>query len=73
MRTKFILSLTFLLAVTFLFAQEYPLVLNKQGSFTMTDWGAYTHYDCGYTKTETAANYQKLLAVINAIKKQTLF
>lgn len=69
MRTKFILSLTCILAVTFLFAQEYPLLLNKQGSFTMTDWGAYTHYDCGYTKTETAANYQKVLAVINTVKK----
>jgi hypothetical protein len=50
-------------------AQEYPLVLNKQGSFKVTDWGAYTHYDCGYTKAETTANYQKVLTVINAIKK----
>lgn len=69
MRTKFILSGVCILITGFLFAQEYPLVLNKQGSFKMTDWGAYTHYDCGYTKTETSANYQKVLAVINAIRK----
>jgi hypothetical protein len=50
-------------------AQEYPLVLDKQGSFKVTDWGAYTHYDCGYTKAETSANYQKVLAVINAMRK----
>jgi hypothetical protein len=66
----------FYLAAFFLpansFAQEYPLVLGKQGSFKVTDWGAYTHYDCGYTKAETSANYQKVLAVINAIKKSNL-
>lgn len=50
-------------------AQDYPLVLNRQGALKLTDWGAYTHYDCGYTKTETAANYQQVLAIVGAIRK----
>lgn len=70
MMRKFILSCVMIISFKGgIIAQEYPLVLNKQGAFKMTDWGAYTHYDCGYTKAETSANYQKVLAVIDAIKK----
>lgn len=48
---------------------QYPLLLNKQGNFKVIDWGLYTHYNCGFTKTETTANYQKVLALIDAVKK----
>jgi hypothetical protein len=64
-----LLCLMVMLSAGKMIAQEYPLVLDKQGSFKVTDWGAYTHYDCGYTKAETSANYQKVLTVINAIRK----
>lgn len=69
MKGVFLLLQTAIFISANLCAQEYPLVLNKQGSFKVTDWGAYTHYDCGYTKSETSANYQNVLGIINAIKK----
>lgn len=69
MRQLILLCVIVVLSACKTIAQEYPLILSKQGSFKVTDWGAYTHYNCGYTKAETSANYQKVLAVINAIRK----
>ena len=63
----FLLTINVLIA-TCLFSQEPPLILDKQGSFKVIDWGLYTHYDCGYTKAETSANYKKVLAIIDAVR-----
>jgi len=68
-----IFVIVFLLICNSLFAQtkveEPTLLLNKQGTFKVIDWGVYTHYDCGFKKTETDANYKKLIAITDAVRK----
>jgi len=54
-------------------AQDYPLILNHPGTFKLIDWGVYTHYDCGFTKAETTANYQKIIGVTALVRKNPVF
>jgi len=53
-------------------AQDYPLILNHPGIFKLTDWGVYTHYKCGFTKTETTANYQKITGITDLVRKNPI-
>lgn len=50
-------------------AQDSKLLLDKQGICKVVDWGVYTHYNCGFTKTETALNYKKLNSIVDAVRK----
>ncbi len=58
-----------LFPITIYAQKEPPLILDKQGAFKLIDWGVYTHYDCGYTKAETTANYQKIIGITDAVRK----
>ena len=49
-------------------AQDYPLVLDKQGTFSVIDWGIYTHWDCGFTKAETSAHMRSINRIIDSLR-----
>lgn len=54
-------------------AQDYPLITDHPGTFRLIDWGVYTHYDCGFTKAETTANYQKITTITEFVRKNPVF
>jgi hypothetical protein len=54
-------------------SQDYPLIPDHPGTFKLIDWGVYTHYDCGFTKTETTANYQKIIRITDLVRKNPVF
>lgn len=54
-------------------AQDYPLILDHPGTFKLIDWGVYTHYNCGFTKAETTANYQKIIGITDVVRKNPVF
>jgi hypothetical protein len=54
-------------------AQDYPLLPEQPGTFKLIDWGVYTHWDCGFTKAETTANYQKIIAITDLVRKNPVF
>ena len=54
-------------------AQDYPLILDHPGTFKLIDWGVYTHYDCGFTKAETTANYQKIIRITDLVRTNPVF
>ena len=58
---------------TSVFAQDYPLLTDHPGTFKLIDWGVYTHWDCGFTKTETTANYQKIIRITDLVRKNPVF
>lgn len=53
----------------FLWAQDSKLLTEKKGEFKIVDWGVYTHYNCGFTKTETSFNFKKLNNIMEAVRK----
>jgi len=53
--------------------QDYPLITDHPGTFKLIDWGVYTHYDCGFTKAETTANYQKITGITDLVRKNPVF
>jgi len=67
---------TLLCAICFHFsvqAQDYPLILDHPGTFKLIDWGVYTHYNCGFTKAETTANYEKIIGITDMVRKNPVF
>lgn len=64
--------LVFLMAYN-LAAQDYPLILDHPGTFKLINWNVYTNYDCGFTKAETTANYQKIIRVTDLVRKNPVF
>ena len=54
-------------------AQDYPLIPDHPGTFKLIDWGVYTHWDCGFTKAETNANYQKIIRITDLVRKNPVF
>ena len=52
---------------------ETPLLPDHPGTFKLIDWGVYTHYDCGFTKVETTANYQKIIGITDLVRKNPVF
>ncbi len=54
-------------------AQDYPLIPDHPGTFKLINWGVYTHYDCGFTKAETTANYQKITRITDLVRKNPVF
>jgi hypothetical protein len=69
----FILTSLFTFSMINSSAQDYPLILDHPGTFKLIDWGVYTHYDCGFTKVETAANYQKIIKITDLVRKNPVF
>ena len=54
-------------------AQDYPLLPDHPGTFKLINWNVYTNYDCGFTKAETTANYQKIIGVTDLVRKNPVF
>lgn len=54
-------------------AQEYPLLPDHPGTYELIDWGVYTHWDCGFTKVEKTANYQKIIGISDLVRKTPVF
>ncbi len=69
----FLLPFLFFLLAYNLAAQDYPLILDHPGTFKLIDWGVYTHYDCGFTKTEQTANYQNITRITDLVRKNPVF
>jgi hypothetical protein len=73
MKTIHLLFLILISSHSFLKAQYGPLLLDKPGVFKVVNWGVYTnsvmYTNSGnkFTKTETDANYKKLVAVTDVI------
>lgn len=72
MRTAWILVSALILGAGTSQAQDAKLVADKQGSFKIIDWGIYTHFDCGFTKTETDAHAQKIRNIIGYLREKNL-
>ncbi len=53
--------------------KDYPLITDHPGTFQLIDWGVYTHWNCGFTKTETSANYQKIITITDLVRKNPVF
>jgi hypothetical protein len=71
---KFFLTLQCILCLQFLVqAQDYPLMLDHPGTFKLIDWGVYTHWNCGFAKAETTANYQKIIGITDVVRKNPVF
>ena len=52
---------------------DFPLITDHPGTFKLIDWGVYTHWDCGFTKAETSANYQKIIRLTDLVRKNPVF
>jgi len=59
----------FISSILPLSAQESKLLNDKPGTFKLANYGVYDQTNCGFTKGETSANTQKLLALTDAIRK----
>lgn len=55
--------------VTGLFAQELPLITEKQGTFQILSRSDYVGYDCGYTKAEVTANLQRITDLVGIVRQ----
>lgn len=67
---KFFLTLLCIPCIHFLVvSQDYPLLTDHPGTFKLIDWGVYTHWNCGFTKAETTANYQKIIGITDVVRK----
>ena len=65
----FLVVIVFLATLNPMNAQESKLLSDKPGTFKLLDWGVYTHYNCGFTKAETTANYQELVRLTDAVRR----
>jgi len=54
-------------------AQNSNLLPDHPGTFKLINWNVYTNYDCGFTKAETTANYQKIIGVTDLVRKNPVF
>jgi len=71
---NYVIALFLTAGVTFLAkSQDYPLLPDHPGTFKLIDWGVYTHWDCGFTKAETTANYQKIIRITDLVRKSPVF
>jgi hypothetical protein len=73
MKTKCILLVALIGLRVSVSAQDYPLLTEHPGTFKLIDWGVYTHWNCGFTKTETTANYQKIIGITDLVRKNPVF
>ncbi|MHC1775402.1 MAG: hypothetical protein AB9834_08325 [Lentimicrobium sp.] len=69
----FLLSVLVILLAYNLAAQDYPLLPDHPGTFKLINWNVYSNYDCGFTKAETTANYQKITGIADAVRRNPVF
>ncbi len=72
-RFFFVTSLMLLLSFNSSAQKDYPLLPDHPGTFKLINWNVYTNYDCGFTKAETTANYQKIIRVTDLVRKNPVF
>ena len=53
--------------------KDLPLLTDHPGTFKLIDWGVYTHWNCGFTKGEKSANYQKIVGLTDLVRKNPVF
>ena len=73
MKTKLLFLCILAVIIKQVNAQDYPLLTEHPGGFKLIDWGVYTHWDCGFTKAETNANYQKIIGITDLVRKNPVF
>ena len=73
MKKNFLTLLCISCILYFAQAQDYPLLTEHPGTFKLIDWGVYTHWNCGFTKAETTANYQKIIGITDLVRKNPVF
>jgi hypothetical protein len=73
MKTKWILLVALIGLRISVSAQESPLLTEHPGTYKLIDWGVYTHWNCGFTKAETIANYQKIIGITDVVRKNPVF
>jgi hypothetical protein len=70
MNKQFLLVMAFTtVAKIFTFAQELPLILEKQGTFEILKRTDYASSECGFTKAEMTANLQKITELVAIMRK----
>jgi hypothetical protein len=52
-----------------IFAQELPLLTEKQGTFEILRRTDYVGYDCGFTKAEITANLERITGLITVVRQ----
>ncbi|MDO9253971.1 MAG: hypothetical protein Q7U54_00560 [Bacteroidales bacterium] len=72
-KSVFVINMMLLLALNSNAQKEYPLLPGHPGTFEVIDWGVYTHWDCGFTKAEQTANYQKIIGITELVRKNPVF
>jgi len=70
---RLLFYLSFSLSILESHAQDYPLLPDHPGTFKLIDWGVYTHWNCGFTKAEQTANYQKIIGISDLVRKNPVF
>ncbi|MEI6274625.1 MAG: hypothetical protein WCP08_01485 [Prolixibacteraceae bacterium] len=73
MKTKLLILCILVLVFKQVEAQDYPLLTEHPGGFKLIDWGVYTHWNCGFTKAETTANYRKIIGITEVARKNPVF
>jgi hypothetical protein len=53
-------------------AQELPLLLEHPGTFEILSRADYTSPECKFTKNEVAANLQKIILLVNTVRKNSV-
>jgi hypothetical protein len=66
---KLLFLFCFLAANGLIYAQELPLITDKQGTFRILSRTDYTNSDCGFTKAEITENLKEITGLVNTIRK----
>lgn len=66
---KLTAGILFIFLTINIYSQESKLLPDKQGAFSIINWSVYGMSGTNYTKTETEANYKKLVEVTDVIRK----
>ena len=69
MKKFFSIPVLFLACNITLVAQELPLILDKPGTFEIVGGTDYVSSECGFTKAEVTANFERIKAVVTSVRK----
>jgi hypothetical protein len=70
MKNKSVYVIAFVLIFACLsISKEFPLILDKQGTFQMLSRTDFTLPNCGYTKAEMAENLKEITALVEVMRK----
>jgi len=72
MKTIYLSILQVFLISFKLFSQEYPLIIDKTGTFEILSRTDYAGPDCNFTKTEITANLQRITEMVAIVRKNPI-